>query len=341
MIRTLSTILCAVLCGAAQAATLGVTSLSATDTDAAVTVFYPSDAPARPVERGPFRFDAAVDGAVLPGNGRLVVLSHGSGGVPWTYTVLAQALVDAGYVVAVPFHRGDNALDPGSPGPDSWRQRPAEVSRAIDRVASDARFGPQLRLDRVGAYGMSAGGHTTLTLAGGRWSEANFRRHCEEHLDDDFPACVGLATRLTGGPLDGLKRWVARRVIDWRFRDESLLGHDDPRIAAAVAGVPFAADFDMASLATPRVPLALITAGRDLWLAPRFHSDRVMAACTPCEVIAAMPGAGHGALLAPPAPVKGYLAELLDDPPGFDRAVLTAIDARVVAFFDRHLAPLD
>lgn len=341
MIRSFATILATVLCSAAQAVTLGVTSLPATATDGVVTVFYPSSAPSGAVERGPFRFAGAADGAVAPAHGRLVVISHGSGGVPWTYTALAQALVDAGYVVAMPRHRGDNAFDPGSPGPVSWRQRPAEVSRAIDRVAADPRFGPALRLDKVGTYGMSAGGHTVLTLAGGRWSEANFRRHCEANMAEDFQACVGLATRLTGGLLDGLKLWLARRVIAWRFDDETPQGHDDPRIAAAVAGVPYAADFDPASFAAPRVPLALITAGQDRSLVPRFHSDRVLAACPRCELLAALPDAGHGALLAPLPPVRGHEAELLADPPGFDRAVLPAVDARIVAFFDRHLAPRD
>ena len=110
MIRLLASLLGVALYGAAQAATLGVTSLPATDTDGVVTVFYPSSAPAGPVERSPFRFAGAVDGAAAPGNGRLVVLSHGSGGGPWTYTVLAQALVNAGYVVAVPRHREAAAL---------------------------------------------------------------------------------------------------------------------------------------------------------------------------------------------------------------------------------------
>jgi len=61
-------------------------------------------------------------------------------------------------------------------GPDSWKRRPAEVSRAIDAVGQDARFAPLLALDKVGMYGMSAGGHTALSLAGGRWSPAAIQR---------------------------------------------------------------------------------------------------------------------------------------------------------------------
>lgn len=101
----------------------------------------------------------------MPGNGRLVVISHGSGGSAWVYVDLASTLVADGFIVALPEHSGDNYKDKSGVGPEIWR-RPAEVSRAIDAVARGARFAPLLRLDKVGMYGMSAGGHTALTLAG-------------------------------------------------------------------------------------------------------------------------------------------------------------------------------
>ncbi len=334
-----SLLMLAAAAAAAGAAPMGLTTLPATASDEIVTVFYPSSGTAESVTRGPFDFQAVPDGAPAPFNGRLIVVSHGSGGSPWTYTNLAQALVNAGFVVAAPRHRGDNAADPSQPGPTSWKQRPAEVSRAIDRLAGDPRFGPKLQLERVGVYGMSAGGHTVLTLAGGQWSPGNLKRHCEQHISDDFHSCVGLAARLSGNWFDSVKQWVALRIIENRFDDDTAQGHHDPRIAAAVAGVPFAADFDTTTLITPRVPLGLITAGRDLWLPARFHSDRILAACTSsCELIAALPDGGHGALLSPPPlHLQGLVAELLADPPGFDRSALALIDQRIVAFFEQHL----
>lgn len=42
---------------------------------------------------------------------RLVVLSHGSDGNPWQHSDLAKQLVLAGFVVAAPFHVGDNTRD--------------------------------------------------------------------------------------------------------------------------------------------------------------------------------------------------------------------------------------
>jgi len=213
-----------------------------------------------------------------------------------------------------------------------------EVSQAIDAVAADARLAPLLVLDRVGVYGMSAGGHTALSLAGGRWSRAGFKRHCQAHLEEDFPACVGLITRLTGGPLDGLKLWAARMAMGWLFSDDTVQQHQDPRVAAVVAAVPAAADFELTSFASLRVPLGLVLAAQDRWLAPRFHGRAVLAACPGCEVIADLPDAGHGAMLAPlPPGIQGWEGELLNDPPGFDRSRMPEIDQRIVAFFGHYL----
>jgi predicted dienelactone hydrolase len=280
----------------------------------------------------------ASEGVPVQGNGRLVVISHGSGGSPWVYANLARALVEAGYVVALPQHHADNYRDPASPGPASWMLRPAEVSRAIDAVAADPRFALDTR--QVGVYGMSAGGHTALSLAGGRWSPALFNQHCQAHLTEDFHTCVGLATRLTGSWLDGVRKGVARLILRWRFGgDTELRSHHDPRIAAVVAGVPAAADFDPASLVEPSVALALVTARKDAWLHPQFHSDRILAACLPrCEHLADLPQGGHGALLSPlPPGLTGLIGELLNDPPGFQRSALPALDRRIVDFFDRRL----
>lgn len=337
-------ILGAILAGLASRAAyggMGTVELPRIDDQSPVTVFYRSADPESDfMPNSRLTVSVARGGVPLAGNGRLVVISHGSGAFPWVYATLARALVEAGFVVIVPRHRGDNNTDPGEPGPDSWTRRPGEVSRAIDTIAADARFAPLLRLDRVGAYGMSAGGHTVLELAGASWSPARFRDHCEANIEADFQACVGLTMQLTGGPLDGLKKWLARLVIASRFGDEALRQHRDQRVAVVVAAVPVAADFDPASLAGLKLPVALVTAAKDLWLVPRFHSERVLQACKACEHLADLPAAGHGAYLSPlPVGIGGLAGELLNDPPGFDRRDVAAVEQRIVNYFKRHLLP--
>ena len=322
---------------------MGLAVLPGLQGDGPVTVFYPTPEADQPVRRSPFTVLVAPQAAPVQGNGRLVVLSHGSGGGPWVHTDLARALVDAGFMVALPEHRGDNARDAAEAGPVSWKRRPEEVSRAIDAVAAAPQFAPLLSLDRVGVVGQSAGGHTALSLAGGEWSPKRFLAHCEAHLAEDFNACVGTFTLLTGGWLDGLKKAVALGVLRQRFDDAEPVRAHDPRIAVAVAGVPAAADFDLESLRKPRIPLGLVTAGRDIWLTPGWHGEAVAAACTPCTRIAHLPEAGHSVMLspAPPADVLGRTdRHLLADPEGFDRAVLPALDQRIVAFLAQHPQPL-
>jgi len=338
--RACGAFLLALSCFGAQGAT-GFAVIAGLQGDGPVTLFYPAQGDAQAVRSGPFAIQAVRDGNPVRGNGRLVMLSHGSGGSPWVHTDLAYALVEAGFVVAAPEHRGDNYKSRGDAGPVSWQRRPAEISRAIDAVSGDARFTPLLATDKVGVYGMSAGGHTALSMAGGRWSPAGLPRHCEINISHDFPACVGLATRLNGDWMDASKKWTALWLLRWRFTDAHPKAHADPRVRAVVAAVPYAADFDMASLANPGVPLGLVRAGGDKWLAPRFHSDAVLRACKACVLVADLPSGGHGALLSPlPPGLTGAVAELLNDPPGFDRkGLLPPVDRAIVEFFRKHLLP--
>jgi predicted dienelactone hydrolase len=189
---------------------------------------------------------------------------------------------------------------------------------------------------------MSAGGLTALTLAGARWSPALLARHCEAHIAEDFPACVGLSTELTGSVLDNTRIALAREVIRFRLGgDTTWRSWNEPRITAVVAAVPMAAPIDMASLVRPRVPLALVRAGQDAWLAPRWHLDAVRAACgAHCTLLSDMPQAGHGSILSPPVPEQpGPVARLLLDPPGFDRGVLPEVYTRIADFFLQNLGP--
>ena len=341
MIRCIAVFLAALIAGVAQAS-VGLTVLPGKPADGPVTVFYPSSNEAKAVQRGPYAFTLAQGGIAVAGNRRLIVLSHGSGGSPWVHADLAQRLVAAGFVVALPEHQGDNYKDFSKAGPESWRRRPAEVSRAIDAVAADARFAPLLKFDKVGLYGMSAGGHTALTLAGGRWSPSTLRAYCNAHLEEDFASCVGLSVELKGDMFDGFKTATARFIINWRLNDCQWNEAHDPRIQAIVANVPYSVDFDLASLAKPRVPLGLVLAGQDIWLPPRFHGQAVMQACTTCTLVADLPGASHGSMLSPQPPFENMpalLTKLMRDPPGFDRAEVQRVDVLTVAFFRSHLLP--
>jgi predicted dienelactone hydrolase len=329
----------ALLSANASRAAVGLMEIGTPGDAGPVTVFYPSSSDVKRIARGPFMLDVAWQGVPVRGNGQLIVISHGSPASPWVHADLARILVETGFVVALPEHFADNYKDSSEPGPASWKRRPAEVSHAIDVIAQNPQFGALVSVDKVGMFGMSAGGHTALTLAGGLWSPAQLKQHCETFVAEDFQSCAGLVTRLDGSFLDGLKIHATRWVNSMKLNDSRWYGHTDQRIAAIVAGVPFAADFDLATLAAPSVALGIVSAYQDQWLNPRFHSERILQACASCERVADLPGGGHGALLSPLPPERsGLLADLIGDPPGFDRAtIVPEVNRKIAAFFVRHL----
>ena len=67
-----------------------------------------------------------------------------------------------------------------------------------------------------------------------------------------------------------------------------------------------------------------------------------LAAAGHCVLVADLPGAGHGSLMSPPPPrekLSGIAADLLADPPGFDRTLVAPAHAQIVAFFRQNLLP--
>jgi predicted dienelactone hydrolase len=324
----------------AQTARMGFVELPQSD-GGNTAVFYPTIDTESPVKKGPFELSWASNATASKGNGRLIVISHGSGGSPWVHADLARVLVTRGFVVAIPQHRGDNYLDNSNPGPSSWALRPLEVSQAIDVIAAYTPVSRFLSLDAVGIFGGSAGGHTALSLAGGEWSPSRFRDHCEQNIERDFSSCVGFITLLRGTWFDTVKVWLAKRIISWRFSDNNLQSYIDPRIKASVAMVPFAADFVPQSLAEPKVALGLVIAGKDVNQVPSFHVEAVLNECQPlCEVIMNLPEASHGAMLSPLPPFEqdSIASHLLSDPAAFDRAaVLPQLHELIANFFVKKL----
>lgn len=338
IVSSIGLLLGMLLLGPLSHAGMGVTVINKADSKAPITVFYPSSNPEASVQRAVFNIQAAVDGTPVQGNRRLIVFSHGSGGSPWPMSDLARTLVEAGFVVAMPEHEGDNYHDTHLQGPSTWKIRPSEISAAIDSLQRDPRFTSLIDFNHVGAYGSSAGGLTVLTLAGGQWSPANFKRFCSENMKENFPACMGLIFTLHGDMWDGLKIAIARIAHTLLFSDETMQSHNDPRIKAVVASMPMAAPLNMASMAKPRVAVGLIQADLDAWLAPRFHVGALRAVCSNCTLVADMPSAGHGSLLSPwPKELAQSITPMLVDPPNFLRSDVEVVYRKISQFFVEKL----
>ena len=133
-----------------------------------VRFLYPTRAPARTEPFGPFTLSVALDATAEGRELQLVVISHGSGGTPWTHRDLAAHLARAGFVVALIQHPGDSRGDAGLAGKVvNLVNRPRHVRLVIDDAFADESLGPHLGRTGVTVIGHSMGGYTALAIAGG------------------------------------------------------------------------------------------------------------------------------------------------------------------------------
>lgn len=278
-----------------------------------ITLVYPTEAATQSLTRGPFRIDVALDAAPSTHARHLIVTSHGTGGSAWTDFALASTLARAGFVVAQPEHRGDNARDVSKAGPASWDTRPQEISETIDWVALDSQWGKQLDLQHVGVHGMSAGGMSALVMAGAQWRMLDLTQHCGTHLDEDFGFCLnGLlhqpvkqALRRTQYVLanNTPEQWLPKSLQTLHGGPTPSNGsadvRPDTRVASVSALVPLSAIFTPESLARIVIPVGLTLADKDEVLLPQFHADKVLRYCSRCTRLNQQPLAGHFDWLAP------------------------------------------
>jgi predicted dienelactone hydrolase len=273
-----------------------------------ITLIYPT-AQINTVQRmGPFEIEVAF--AAKPGllNGRLIVMSHGSGGSALSDHTLARTLALAGFVVAQPIHQGDNWQDSSGLGPVTWKRRPLEISQAIDAVAADAMFASLINFNKTGVHGMSAGGVSALTLAGAQWSTKQLIQHCTNQFQADRNFCM-FGARSEKEMQERMASFKAATISNTTTatnsstnssnRDPVTIGYQDLRVVAVSAMVPVAAIFDPASFSSISRPLAITSATADELLVPQFHSDYVLKHCPSCIALTRLEGAGHFDTLSP------------------------------------------
>ncbi len=325
--RHLLASLCAViLAGPAAVAESGFAEFSrddpATGDRLPVALWYPTDAEAAELVRGPFRFQAAEGAPPRRGPHPLVVFSHGSASSPFTHAHTAVALAKAGYVVAAPMHRADNFLDASGAGTrEVLADRAHSLSAVIDRLTAPNPLGLEIDAGGIAAAGFSAGGATALALAGARPSMAAAVAHCATR-DDPFCAFVPAG--------------------DARFDDDRPIdGLHDGRVRALILLSPVTAYFDDGEVAAIDLPMMVLVAGLDKDLSPERNSERLLRLQGASAERFDAPLAGHYSVLpvfGDPLP-EGVPPAFAEDAAGFDRAAfLDALHSGMITFLDAALS---
>lgn len=282
-------------------------------------MWYPCSQPPAEIQVGPFTLagvkDCPISGDKLP----LVVISHGWGGSNIDHYDLAEALADAGFIVAAVTHPRDRAPDGTlAGGLPKFVERPTDIERLIDFMLGISPAASRIDPRRIGFFGFSFGGYTGLVLLG---------------AEPDWVGggCAGSSA----APMCGQIRKEKLRV--------QPLPHD-PRIKAAVIADPCCLWFAPDSFAAVMAPVQLWTSEREIkWVGLTMPSvatvaavDKNLAANHEYHVV---PNATHWAFLfiCPPAMVKA-VPDLCTNAPGFDRAAFHKdFNADVRAFFRANL----
>lgn len=183
------------------------------------------------------------NGAADHGRHALIVMSHGYGGSWRNLSWLAYALARQGYIVASPNHPGTTTFDRNkAQARQSW-QRPHDLSRVIDALASNDIAG-DVDANRIAVIGHSLGGWTVIAAGGGRFSLEQFKRDCEAH-----PALKNCQLSKELG--------LDQEPIQENMRD--------PRIKAVVSlDAGLVRGFTPASLEKMTLPTLILAAGVDI-----------------------------------------------------------------------------
>jgi predicted dienelactone hydrolase len=283
-----------------------------------IGIWYPSQTIAKPVSMGPntmtVAVNAPVNGKALP----MIVVSHGTGGSNLGHFDTAIALADAGFVVVALTHTGDNYADQ-SRSVDIM-DRPRQVGRVIDHMLSTWEGRAVIDPQRVGMFGHSAGGFTTLAIIGGVADLTKIGPMCRQYPGD-------FACQLTAKNAGQFVAPATTAVADARVK------------AAVVAAPALGFTFSPDGLKNVKVPVQLWRAENDVLVPHPRYAEAVRLALPAASDYHVVPIAGHYDFLAPCSDALASIAPAIcTSPAGFDRAAFhVGFNSELVKFFEKTL----
>ena len=286
-----------------------------------IGIWYPSQATVQPVVMGPTTMSVAVNGIAQGKALPLVVMSHGTGSSFLGHFDTAIALADAGFVVAAVTHAGDNYADQ-SRSVDIM-DRPRQISRVIDHMLSTWDGHATIDPARIGMFGFSAGGFTTLVSIGGIPDFSRVGPMCRQYPGDFACQLIAKSGSNLAAPLTSATARAA-----------------DPRIKAAVVAAPaLGFTFSPDGLKNVKVPVQLWRAENDVLVPHPRYAEAVRLALPEAPDYHVVPNAGHFDFLVPCSNALASIAPAIcTSAVGFDRAAFHAsFNAAVVSFLNKTL----
>jgi predicted dienelactone hydrolase len=284
-------------------------------------VFFPTKGDNGSTQVGPFAIAATENATPAPGPFPLIVHSHGTGGSHLGHHDTLVALARAGFVAAAVEHPRDNFRDTSGFGTDlQLIGRPHHIVALIDGVLANPTIGTLVDKARIGMAGFSAGGYTTLLVAG---AVPNFA------LAEEYRRAV---------PNDPLRRRAEANGKQRRKPDLKVVA--DSRVRAAFVMAPaLGYVFDKAALASVQMPVRLYRPTDDEVLRHPWNAERIARMLPQAPEYELVKGAGHYVFLPPcPMLLAVRLPAICKDPPGIDRAAFhERLNAEMVEFFQRTL----
>lgn len=305
----------------ALAAEVGFQTVSVPDPPGApltVGIWYPTSAAPSDQRLNLFTQRVATDAPLNGEAHALVVISHGNGGSFDNHYDTALALAQAGFVVAALTHPGDNYRDKSRE--TDLAARPRAVHVLIDYMLAAWPSHTVIDPAKVGMFGFSSGGFTTLVLIGGVPDLTKIGPYCTSHPQ------VYVCNVVREHP-------VATRILvtDWII---------EPRIKAAVVVAPaLGFVFAPAGLTAVQIPVQLWRAGDDHILPSPDYVEPVRDALPQPPEYHVVAGADHFDFLAPCSEdLTRYVPAICQERGAFDRATFhRTFNAEITRFFKQTL----
>jgi predicted dienelactone hydrolase len=280
-------------------------------------MWYPCSQPPDEIDLGPLKV-RGIKGCAIRGNELpLIVISHGNLGAFFDHHDTAEALADAGFIVAAITHRGDNTPNfSDGADPSVMIGRSADIKRLIDFMLVGSPAAGNIDPKRVGFFGFSAGAYTGLVLTGAE------------------PEWAVVMCRFSSAPR------ACVRILENELAARPRAS--EPRIKAAVLADPpgiWLAPDGFASVTVPIQLWASETGGRGLpnVLVKPEDVAAIEKNLPGKHEYHVVPKAGHFAFMLCGPSIKA-IPEFCVDPPGFDRVAFhKQFNADMVRFFRAQL----